>query len=340
MPYAERTEMYKEIERIRKRPLIVYVTSTRQGGNGGQMGSDVIPEFCELINTIPKSEKKVDLLVVSQGGDPIVPWRIIGLLRERFHKIAVIIPYTAQSAATILSFGADEIIMHPFACLGPIDPQITDLTNPQRPRMFSAEDLKCFAEFMSSDMKVSDADFGKNSIELLGRVLDPLSIGAAKKSMKLSENLANKLLSLHMTDKDKINNIVEEYNNKSHHGYTISRSEAKSAGLPVKNPDPGLEKLMWGIWMDIESELKCRVPFHPPGLLLGKTNAQGVPLQSARENTDIAVLESKDLKCTCRVQTMVSFTQVVPMGINTPQINIAVDVVPLGWDRERRGDIQ
>ena len=58
MPYAERTEMYKEIERIRKRPLIVYVTSTRQGGNGGQMGSDVIPEFCELINTIPKSEKK------------------------------------------------------------------------------------------------------------------------------------------------------------------------------------------------------------------------------------------------------------------------------------------
>jgi len=332
MPYAERTKMYKEIEKIRKRSLIVYATSTRQGGNGGQMGSDVIPEFCEQINRIPKTKEDVDLLVISQGGDPIVPWRIMGLLRERFDKVGVIIPYAAQSAATILSFGADEIIMHPFACLGPIDPQITDFTNPQRPRVFSAEDLKCFAEFMSSDMKVSDVDFGKSSIEFLSRVLDPLSIGAAKKSMKLSENLASKLLSLHMEDKTKIANIVKEYNNKSHHGYTISRSEARSAGLPVKDPDAKLEKLMWSIWTDIESELKCRVPFNPPGLIVGKTNAQGAQLQSAKEDTDIAVVESKDLKCTCRVQTVVSFAQMMQMGIS-PQVNMTVDVIPLGWDR-------
>ncbi|MDR0509425.1 MAG: hypothetical protein LBG63_06375 [Candidatus Methanoplasma sp.] len=301
------------------------------------MGSDVIPEFCEQINRIPKTKRKIDLLVISQGGDPIVPWRIMGLLRERFDAIGIIIPYAAQSAATILSFGADEIIMHPFACLGPIDPQITDLTNPQMPRVFSAEDLKCFAEFMSSDMKVSDVDFGKSSIEFLGRVLDPLSIGAAKKSMKLSENLASKLLSLHMSDEQKIKTIVREYNNKSHHGYTISRSEAKSAGLPVKNPTPRLEKLMWDIWTDIESELKCRVPFYPPSLIIGRINAQGTPLQSAKENTDIAVLESKGLKSTCRVQTVVSLTHIMQMVSNIPQVNMAVDVIPLGWDRIDNG---
>lgn len=330
MSYAERKEIYKKIEGLRKRPLLVYVTSTRSG-NGGQMGLDVIPEFCEQIDRISKRKNEVDILLVSQGGDPIVPWRIMGLLRERFKEIGVIIPYAAQSAATILSFGADEIIMHPFACLGPIDPQITDFSNPLRPRVFSAEDLKCFAEFMSSDMKVSDVDFGKNSIELLGRVLDPLSIGTAKKSMKLSENLASKLLSLHMTDTKKIAAIVKEYNNKAHHGYTISRSEARDAGLPVKNSDPKMESLMWKIWIDIESELKCRVPFHPPGLLIGKTNAYGAPVQAIKEDTDIAVLESKGLKCTCRVQTVVSL--MAPM-INTPHLNMTVDVIPLGWDRQ------
>jgi Periplasmic serine proteases (ClpP class) len=295
------------------------------------MGFDVIPEFCEQISRIPKKETKVDILVVSQGGDPIVPWRIIGLLRERFDEIGVIIPYAAQSAATILSFGADEIIMHPFACLGPIDPQITDFTNPMRPRTFSAEDLKCFAEFMSSDMKVSDVDFGKSSTELLSRVLDPLSIGAAKKSMKLSENLASKLLSLHMKDKTKIAGIVKEYNNKSHHGYTISRSEAKSAGLPVVYPEPKLEKLMWDVWLNIESDLNCRMPFYPPGLIIGKTNAQGQQIQSAKENSGIAILETKDLSCTCDVQTMVSLRQI--MTPNGPQIDITVDIVPLGWER-------
>jgi hypothetical protein len=209
-----------------------------------------------------------------------------------------------------------------------------DTKNPQNPRLFSAEDLKCFAEFMSSDMKISDADIGKNSIEFLSRVLDPISIGIAKKSMKLSENIASKLLSLHMDDEKKIEKIVKEYNSKSHHGYTIGRSEAKSAGLPVKEPDAELESLMWGVWIDIEEDLKCRVPFYPPGLIIGKTDAHGRPLLFAREETDIAVVETKDLKCTCRVRAEVSLVQELAMPINTPQISMNVDVIPLGWDRK------
>lgn len=43
MPYAERKKPCGSIESLRKRPLMVYVTSTRQG-NGGQIGSDAIPE--------------------------------------------------------------------------------------------------------------------------------------------------------------------------------------------------------------------------------------------------------------------------------------------------------
>jgi len=331
MSYEERVNLYRQVENIRGRPLLVYITSPRQGGNGGQMGSDVIPEFCEQISRISIKEKNIDLLVVSQGGDPIVPWRIMGILRERFKKIGFLVPYTAQSAATILAFGADEILMHPYACLGPNDPQITDDSDPTRPpRVFSVEDLKCFTEFMS-DLKISETDFGKDSLNYLTKVLDPLSIGAAKKSMKLSENLASKLLLLHMKNEEKVDKIVEEYNNKAHHGYTISRSEAKSAGLPIKYPSKDLEELMWNIWTNAEIDLKCRIPFHPKNIIL---SSRGSNPNVVIEETEIAILESRNVKFACKVKAIIGVTAipqqvgVVPM----PQsMGIAVDVVPLGW---------
>jgi ClpP class serine protease len=53
-----------------------------------------------------------------------VPWRLISLFREYAAKVAVLLPYRAYSAATLLALGADEIVMHPFAEMGPIDPTV------------------------------------------------------------------------------------------------------------------------------------------------------------------------------------------------------------------------
>ena len=63
----------------------------------------------------------MDLLLVSNGGDPVVSWRIISLLRERFKKVGVLLPYQAYSAATLVALGADDIVMHPFSNLGPVE---------------------------------------------------------------------------------------------------------------------------------------------------------------------------------------------------------------------------
>lgn len=56
MGYADRVELYKKIEEIRKRPLITYVTSSRQNA-AGMMGSDVIPEFCKQLDEISPTSK-------------------------------------------------------------------------------------------------------------------------------------------------------------------------------------------------------------------------------------------------------------------------------------------
>lgn len=107
MGLEKRKELYRKIEEKRKKPLIVYVTSIRAGIQVS-MDSDVIPFIIKQVQKIPKDVKEVDFLIISNGGDPITSLRIVSILRERFSKISVLVPYVAYSAATILSLGADE----------------------------------------------------------------------------------------------------------------------------------------------------------------------------------------------------------------------------------------
>jgi serine dehydrogenase proteinase len=96
-------------------------------------------------------------------------------------------------------------------------------------------------------------------------------IGVAARSAQLARTMSEKLLRLHMktegqTQKAKI--ISEALNTKYfHHGYPLSRSEAKEIGLPVAASNPPIEELMRKIWLDIEQELKLREPFSPLNIL-------------------------------------------------------------------------
>ena len=124
MGYSERKKLYQAYEEKRNRPLISYVTSIRPN-LPSQMASDAITTIIHQISQIPEDKNSIDFLIISNGGDPIVALRIITILRERFEHISVIVPYVAFSAATILALGADEIVMHPYSNLGPVDPQLS-----------------------------------------------------------------------------------------------------------------------------------------------------------------------------------------------------------------------
>lgn len=157
MSYQVRKELYKKIQVERKHPLIVYVTSIRPNLSS-QMASDVIPFIIEQIDLIDSSENEIDFMIVSNGGDPITALRINSILRERFKRINVLVPYVAYSAATIFSLGADSIIMGRYSNLGPVDPQITahmkDSNGSVNNLQFGSEDLRYFIEFIKKDIGV------------------------------------------------------------------------------------------------------------------------------------------------------------------------------------------
>ncbi len=265
MGHQRRIKLYNELEEIRKRPLVSYVTSIRPNMSG-QMAGDAIDPIIEQIRIIPDSCKELDFLIISNGGDPITALRIISILRERFEKITVMVPYIAYSAATILALGANDILMHPYSNLGPVDPQLniqknngTGLTGNIA---FSSEDLRNYIEFVKNDVGISDQAYLVEALKALASEVGVLPIGSAKRSQQLTLSLSSKMLETHISDKTQAASISKTLNSSYyHHGYAVGRSEAKEIGLNVVNPESRVEKLMWEIWEDFREEMRCNKAF-------------------------------------------------------------------------------
>src|SRR5690606_16186131 len=150
MSLEERRALYRELEQRRGRPLIAYVTSDRAGPLG-MISGDAVREIHFQLEALPSDATGLDLLIVSNGGDPTVAWRIVSLIRERVKQFSVLVPQAAYSAATLIALGADEIVMHPNGNLGPTDPQITSRRSQPNgaPDMvsFGSEDLSAFLTY-------------------------------------------------------------------------------------------------------------------------------------------------------------------------------------------------
>lgn len=172
----------------------------------------------------------------------------------------------AYSAATILSLGADEIVMHPYSNLGPVDPQLTVSHNNENGRQerlqFSSEDLRNYIEFVREDVGISDQQYLVSALQPLLKDVGTLPIGSAKRGQQLSLTLSEKMLSWHIKDANKAKAIAKALNSSYyHHGYAVGRTEAKEIGLPVTKPEKDLEKLMWELWQDYSTEMKCDMAF-------------------------------------------------------------------------------
>ena len=82
MSYVTRKALFEQIENLRERPLISYVTSIRPNLSG-QMAGDSIDHIIEQIQQIPSDKREIDFLIISNGGDPITALRIIRAIPHR-----------------------------------------------------------------------------------------------------------------------------------------------------------------------------------------------------------------------------------------------------------------
>jgi ClpP class serine protease len=123
MPRQERKALIQQIEDARESRVLTYVTSDRTPA-GAQIGDDAVRPMYAHLREMGHS-KKLDLLIYSRGGAIDVPWRIVTALRQTSDHWNILIPFRANSAATLIALGADQIVLGPQGELGPIDPQLT-----------------------------------------------------------------------------------------------------------------------------------------------------------------------------------------------------------------------
>ena len=275
MAKKRRIELIKKLEKERGGTHIIsYITSTRHGMET-PMSMDCIRKIYEHLRHINKSKDavKIDLFIHSDGGQGIVPWKLVTLIREYCNYFSVLVPCRAFSAATLTALGADSIVMHPMGMLGPTDPKVANRFNPTddsgQPIWISVEDVTAFINLVKEDAGIQHEDELIQAFNILVDKVHPLALGNVKRSLSQSRVMAQKLLSLHMDVTKKqheIDEIVENLTSKSYyHGHPIGRNEAaEHIKIPtITMPSPDCEEIMWNLYLEYEKELKMEEPFQP-----------------------------------------------------------------------------
>lgn len=263
--FKERIDLYKELEREFQSKLIVYITSDRPNMSA-QIAQDVIDCFIEHLDKIGPCEK-ISLFLYTRGGDTSTARNIVNLLRMYGDKLQVIVPHKAHSAGTIISLGANEIVMTKQATLGPIDPSLhTDLN----PRVIdgsiypvSVEAVKGYLEFAKNELSIKSEVALGQIFEKLTDFVHPLVLGEVYRSKAQIQMMAEKLLQNQVTEEEKIKKIIAFLCSESgSHDYTINRREAREElGLNIVKPTAEQYSIIKKIYDDINEELMFNIPF-------------------------------------------------------------------------------
>jgi Serine dehydrogenase proteinase len=283
----ERLENYRKLESLRESKLLVYVTGDRQNAETN-IGSDVLAPFANHLDSIGDVEK-ISLYIYSNGGSTLASWSIVNLIRNFCKDFEVIIPFRCQSAATLISLGANRIVMTKQATLGPIDPSTNGLLNPraelngQNIRVpVSVEHVKGFLDMAKKDFNIKHSSALKDIYLKLSDNLHPLSLGDVYKSKSQIKMLAEKLLKNHKIDNKNIPKVISFLCSESgSHDYTIYRKEAKNElGLNIEKPTDELYNIIKLIYQDIENEMELRNPFNP-NVILAKSSPSSYKMRRA-----------------------------------------------------------
>jgi hypothetical protein len=339
----DRKQLIQQIEGLRHSRVITYATSDRQGPFNARIATDVIPLISKQLQAIKKTQN-IDLFLYSAGGDTMVPWRLVSMIREHCDTFSVLVPYKAHSAATMIALGADEIVMSDLSELSPIDPSTANVFNPPDPQNpqnkipISVEDVMAYFDLAKNK-------FGIKNDEELSRVftkfidsnpqIHPLALGNVNRIHNLIRILAKRLIKSHKIQlkEEEVEKIVDYFTEKLYsHQYFIGRKEAKE-DLNLKTvvyADDLLSKTMTDLYEEYNAELEFGKMWNPE-------NELGANAMQNRKDYKIAYIESQQLSNYYNISVeyrkqQVNMVQQTPQGpIQVPQEQVGWRILEQGW---------
>lgn len=290
MSHSDRRDAIIKLQEVRGGThVIAYVTSTRPGLEA-QMGMDAIMPIYRHLQALstPPAETRIDLFLHSNGGDGIVPWRLVTLARGFCAQFNVLVPHRAFSAATLTALGADRVIMHPMGMLGPTDPSINGPFNPANPLNpqqllpVSVEDVSAYVALIKDDVGIRHEDELIKAFLALAEKVHPLALGSIKRTTSQSRMLGEKLLRQRGGEsmaQSAIEEVVHKLTSKLYfHGHPISSREAREeVGLSfVEDADADVAAAMWDLYEIYHTDLALDRQFNAQQEAIAK-NPLAVP---------------------------------------------------------------
>jgi hypothetical protein len=339
----DKKQLIQQIEGLRESRVIVYLTSDRQGPVNARIAMDVVPIISKQLRTIGKTQN-IDLFLYSTGGDTMVPWRLVSMIREYCDKFSVLIPYKAHSAATMVALGADEIVMSDLSELSPIDPSTANVFNPLDPQNpqnripISVEDVMAYFDLAKNKFGIkNDDELSRifNKFVESNPQIHPLALGNVNRTHNLIRILAKRLLKSHKASikEEEIEKIVNYFTEKLYsHQYLIGRKEAKEdLGLnTVQYADSVLSKIMTDLYEEYKNEMNL-------GVLWNAENELGLNTMQNKKDYKIAFIESSQLSSYFELsidyrKQQVNIIQQTPQGpMQIPQEQVGFKIVWQGW---------
>jgi len=120
-PSKARMQLLENIERAWGGGVRVFAYGTNQPF--GSIDANDVGPIASVLDGIGRPDALL-FVVTSDGGDAYAAEKIVHVCRQHTKRLMVAVPDRAKSAGTIISLGADEIILGYLSELGPIDPQV------------------------------------------------------------------------------------------------------------------------------------------------------------------------------------------------------------------------
>jgi len=165
---------------------------------------------------------------------------LVGIFHDNFKSLRFIVPRNARSAATLMAFSCESILMGPRATLGPFDPQLGRSTYSY---------LQGFER-----AKEELADKGADAFAKFLANYDMAFLELCRQAEDFARRLAKEWLSKYMfpekpTDHPDIKSIVDYFADASihqSHSRAINRETCMEKGLKIKKleDDPILDRLV------------------------------------------------------------------------------------------------
>jgi len=198
--------------------------------------------YDRLVRFGEKIKGDVDVILFSRGGDPDTAYHIGRMLHRMVEgRLTFVIPRLASSAATLLSFSGDHIVMGPVSALTPIDPQIEIAPD----RFVSARSLRESHDLIIRE--IMRPDIPKTTVEAFLEKLHLTEIVDYDLLLEHALDLAATLLKLRMIkDEKKAREIAERFvRGFKYHGRIITIDDAIEIGLKIEEMPQDVWRLVW-----------------------------------------------------------------------------------------------